>query len=165
MTRQRQREPQPEQASEVEIMEPVPRAWQADPSLADTGAYDQETRDAVLSRLVDSGEGILSVMRDTGIGKHTLQTWLAEAKEERVLSDGFRDMAMVDLLGRAQGELAAAVINHDMSKATLRDKAIALNIVSEQRRAILGPQKGSSISRLRIAWSGGDGAVELETGG
>jgi len=166
--RERQADTDTSPAPVAEVVAPVVREWEEKPeklSSKFTKAYDEEKKNELLRRVLENGEHVALVAREIGIDRSTLHTWLAELKEEREAQAEFDSMRLADMFTTAVGEFLSAVDKTKLAQASVRDLAIAAGIAADKRRDLLGPRKGSAISRLRIAWKDGSGAVEVETGG
>ena len=163
MAKKRHTDIQPAQA---EVVEPVPRAWEEKPELrGNDRSYPEEIRERFRELALGSEMPGPQIARELGISRTTAQEWLFELKQEMEPYQELESMRMAEKLAVAGNQFLRALIARKWEKASVRDMAIAAGIMIERRRDLLGPQKGGNISRLRIAWKDGSGAVEVETGG
>jgi len=165
MPKKRQADADTSPAPVAEVVAPVVRQHEIEPHSAFTREYPEEVKEEFFRRTLEKGENVSLVCRDMGIPKGTVENWIAELKEEREPQIELENIRLVDLLGKAGEQLLAGLSKANLAKASVRDLAVAIGIVTDKRRDLLGPRKGSAISRLRIAWKDGSGAVEVETGG
>ena len=166
MPKKRQADTDTSPAPVEEVVEPVPRAWEEKPELRGNQLdHPEEIRERFRELALESEMPGAQIARELGISARTAQQWLVELKQEMEPYQELESMRMAEKLAVAGNQFLRALITRKWENASVRDMAIAAGIMIERRRDLLGPRKGSAISRLRIAWKDGSGAVEVETGG
>lgn len=125
-------------------------------------AYPEETKTEALERVMD-GETIVSVCKDLGMSRRTIQAWLAEYRELREEQSAANDLQQIDLIEDASKQILLSLDKSKLERATVRDLGIAYGILRDKLKDIRGPKTGTGNLRLRATFRG-EGAIELTTG-
>jgi hypothetical protein len=145
-------------ASEGGVLEPIdyPRGGpQTTP--------DVERQLLVLADGVRHGLSVPEIVKKHGIGRSTVQTYLAQMREEIELNSQIVDMDLAKALEGKVYQIVKAVDKPKLEKAGIRDLAIAAGIFLDKRKELLGPRSGTGNLRLRATFRG-EGAIEVTTG-
>lgn len=128
---------------------------------ANATTHSEETKDRAIQQVM-AGRTIISVAREMGIDRNTIGAWLAEYKEVREQQSEVHDLKQIDLLEGVSEQLLLSIDKAKMAKASVRDIGIAYGILRDKLKDIRGPKQGHNSTRLRVAWKGGEGAIEVK---
>jgi hypothetical protein len=124
---------------------------------------DVERQLLVLADGVRHGLSVPEIVKKHGIGRSTVQTYLAQMREEIELNSQIVDMDLAKALEGKVYQIIKAVDKPKLEKAGIRDLAIAAGIFLDKRKELLGPRSGTGNLRLRATFRG-EGAIEVTTG-
>jgi hypothetical protein len=124
---------------------------------------DVERQLLVLADGVRHGLSVPEIVKKHGIGRSTVQTYLAQMREEIELNSQIVDMDLAKALEGKVYQIIKAVDKSKLEKAGIRDLAIAAGIFLDKRKELLGPRSGTGNLRLRATFRG-EGAIEVTTG-
>lgn len=92
-----------------------------------------------------------------------------ESKKEKVARDALlKELERIPEIDKKINTLLQQIDDPTkLGKASVKDIAVALGILADKRQAALDSSVGKKQPNIsmRIAWKGGEGAVELKTGG
>jgi len=126
--------------------------------------YDDETKDQALNLIIDEGRSIISVCREMHLDRRTVGSWLNEYKTERETQSEANDLRQVDKLESVSNQILNSLDKNKLAKAGVKDLGIAYGILRDKLKDIRGPRSSGNSTTLRVAWSGGEGAIEVKQG-
>jgi hypothetical protein len=124
---------------------------------------DIQRQIAVLEAAIEQGESVPVIVKRYGIDRRTVQLYLAELREETEVNSQVVDLQLARMFEGKIKEFVSAVDKDKLAKASVRDLAIAAGIFADKRKELLGPRSGGNSTTLRVAWRGGEGAIEVKT--
>jgi len=137
---------------ELEIVEPNIRRHGGG-----NNRFPDELREAAVERAF--AVGVRKAAKELGIAERTIFFLIKELGAEH------RELWNEKTSRKLEKKIEAVLeqIGEDkISKAGLKDLAIALGVLADKREQFTKSRmKGEATARLRIAWRGGEGAVEL----
>jgi len=124
---------------------------------------DIERQLLVLREAITNGKSVPEIVKEHNIPKRTVEMWLAQVKEEREVNSQIVDMMLIEKMEGVAHEIVRGVDKNKIAKAGLKDQAIAFGIFIDKLAQLRGPRSGGNSTTLRVAWRGGEGAIEVKT--
>lgn len=137
-----------------DILAPLPRAWEGKPA---HNAYPEEVKQQAID-LALSLKSVSKAAKETGVPARTIYVWLAEEHLTNAL--GWDLTTSRELEGKID-RILERIGPDKIEQAGLRDLAVSLGILLDKRQALRPKQQAGPPAILRVAWSGGKGAVEI----
>ena len=122
----------------------------------------EETKNKIIEMIV-KGRTFTEIEAVTGISIESLSAVVQQKEEDIRNKEKVRDLLFIGNYGDKINEIISAIDKSKLDKASLRDTAIAIGILQDKRRDLLGPNKTGGGISLKFAFKDGAGALELNT--
>jgi transposase-like protein len=164
MPKQEQQKQEQQKQQQVEVLDALEIHAGAGEWTQEKVSYGSEIKEQALQEVLQHNKTIPAVAKELHVSTSAIARWLVEAREEIQAYAAAKDLADVGLLDAVKNELVTSINKEKIDKAGVRDIAVAYGILADKRALLLGKSSNSPTMQLRVAWKGGEGAVEVRQG-
>lgn len=143
-----------EKHEETEALSPLPRPYEGKPA---HNAWPEEVRQRAIDLAIEL-KSATKAAAVVGVPARTVCDWVAEAGG---LDASAWDVFTAKELEDRIEQVLARIGPEQIDRAGLRDLAVTAGILLDKRERLLPKTRQGSMKRLRVAWKGGEGAVEV----